>query len=231
MSPSRTERTAVLVDPHPLWLEAVEHALGRADVTVVGMTTSAEEGLELIEEHEPDVLVAEISTDDGAGEGISYLLRAREQQPELKIIVLSNSNDPQHIDAAFAAGAAGYVLKSAHPEDVALAIRQAFEHSIYLADARVSLVTNSGRQASDAASELTRRELEILQLVAEGHTNATLAKMLWVTEQTVKFHLSNIYRKLNVSNRTEASRWAQVHDLLGANDEQRPPALAAVAAN
>jgi DNA-binding CsgD family transcriptional regulator len=62
--------------------------------------------------------------------------------------------------------------------------------------------------------DLTRRELEILKLVAEGLSNAELARMLWVTEQTVKFHLSNIYRKLNVSNRTEASRWAQLHDLL-----------------
>jgi DNA-binding CsgD family transcriptional regulator len=67
---------------------------------------------------------------------------------------------------------------------------------------------------------LTRRELEILKLVAEGDSNAQLAKMLWVTEQTVKFHLSNIYRKLGVSNRTEASRWAQLHGLL---DQQ--PAL------
>ncbi len=226
MSPSRSERTAVLIDPHPLWLEAVEQVIGRAGVRVVGTTTSAEEALELIEEHSPDVLVAEISRDEGPGEGISYLIRAREIQPGLKMIVLSTSNDPQHIDAAFAAGAAGYVLKSAHPEDVALAIRQAFEHSIYLADSRVSAVSNGARPANDAASELTRRELEILQLVAEGHTNATLAKMLWVTEQTVKFHLSNIYRKLNVSNRTEASRWAQVNDLLAATEEPMPSALA-----
>ena len=56
---------------------------------------------------------------------------------------------------------------------------------------------------------MTRRELEILKLVAEGHSNAALARMLWVTEQTVKFHLSNVYRKLDVTNRTEASRWAQ----------------------
>ena len=61
---------------------------------------------------------------------------------------------------------------------------------------------------------LTRRELEILRLVAEGHSNSQLARMLWVTEQTVKFHLSNIYRKLGVANRTEASRWAQVNGLL-----------------
>jgi DNA-binding CsgD family transcriptional regulator len=79
----------------------------------------------------------------------------------------------------------------------------------------------------DEDPNLTRRELEILRLVAEGDSNAELARMLWVTEQTVKFHLSNIYRKLDVSNRTEASRWAQVHGLL----EARPtvtlePALA-----
>ena len=75
--------------------------------------------------------------------------------------------------------------------------------------------------------DLTRRELEILRLVAEGHSNAALAKMLWVTEQTVKFHLSNIYRKLDVSNRTEASRWAQLNDLLPA---ERAASIAGVAA-
>jgi DNA-binding CsgD family transcriptional regulator len=68
--------------------------------------------------------------------------------------------------------------------------------------------------ARAASHDLTRRELEILCLVAEGHSNSQLARMLWVTEQTVKFHLSNIYRKLGVANRTEASRWAQLNGLL-----------------
>ena len=72
---------------------------------------------------------------------------------------------------------------------------------------------------------LTRREREILQLAAAGRSNAELARRLWVTEQTVKFHLSNVYRKLNVSNRTEASRWAQLHGLLDA-----PPATSDVEA-
>ena len=72
--------------------------------------------------------------------------------------------------------------------------------------------------------DLTRRELEILQLVAEGHSNSQLAKMLWVTEQTIKFHLSNIYRKLDVSNRTEASRWAQLHGILPATRVGEPSA-------
>ena len=75
-------------------------------------------------------------------------------------------------------------------------------------------VTSIRQQAAQDQPGLTKRELEILQLVAEGHSNGELARMLWVTEQTVKFHLSNIYRKLDVANRTEASRWAQLHDLL-----------------
>ena len=66
---------------------------------------------------------------------------------------------------------------------------------------------------------LTRRELEILTLVAEGHTNTQMARMLWVTEQTVKFHLANVYRKLVVTNRTQAGRWAQLHGLLPSSTE------------
>jgi early secretory antigenic target protein ESAT-6 len=102
---------------------------------------------------------------------------------------------------------------TAASEDLASAIRQAFETSIY--HAGVKRRQSSGLIATDGpASGLTKREIEILRLVAEGYSNSQLAKMLWVTEQTVKFHLSNIYRKLDVANRTEASRWAQLHGLL-----------------
>ena len=98
-------------------------------------------------------------------------------------------------------------------DDLASAIRQAFDHSIYLARGHNGK-RQRARESIEEAWGLTRRELEILTLVAEGHSNAQLARMLWVTEQTVKFHLSNIYRKLNVANRTEASRWAQLHGIL-----------------
>jgi DNA-binding NarL/FixJ family response regulator len=133
--------------------------------------------------------------------------------------VLSAHHDTGHIDAALAAGASAYVLKTAHPDDVASAVRQAFDHSVFMSGA---FPTAPARAATESARRgtpggLTRRELEILKLVAEGHSNAALARMLWVTEQTVKFHLSNIYRKLDVSNRTEASRWAQLNGLLNAD--------------
>ena len=132
--------------------------------------------------------------------------------------MLSRHHDPAHIDAALAAGAAAYIVKTAHPDDVASAVRQAFDHSVYLPGGPLAVGEPLAPEAQPARAArpggLTRRELEILRLVAEGHSNSQLARMLWVTEQTVKFHLSNVYRKLGVANRTEASRWAQVNGLL-----------------
>jgi DNA-binding NarL/FixJ family response regulator len=107
------------------------------------------------------------------------------------------------------------VLKSAESEDIVLAARQVFEPTVAFAHS-VELSVGVAPTAALEASELTPREIEILQLVAEGHSNSKLARMLWVTEQTVKFHLSNIYRKLGVANRTQASRFAYAHGLVPA---------------
>ena len=116
---------------------------------------------------------------------------------------------------AMRAGAAAYVMKSAHPDDLAAAVRQVFGPSLFLADSWTPAQAPPREEQPTETWGLTRRELEILGLVAEGLSNAQVARTLWVTEQTVKFHLSNTYRKLGVSNRTEASRWAQLHGLLG----------------
>jgi DNA-binding NarL/FixJ family response regulator len=141
--------------------------------------------------------------------------------PTVRSVVVADDDDPEAIASAFAAGASVYCVKSAEQEDLASAIRQAFDRSIYIASGPVAEVSAEPAvlELESAALDLTRRELEILQLVAEGHSNSQLAGMLWVTEQTVKFHLSNIYRKLNVANRTEASRWAQLNGLL--SDQRR----------
>jgi len=198
-----------------LWLEAVEQVLERVAVEVVGKATSLEEATSMVDQHRPALIVAEIATAAGDTSGLAWLVETGERFPDIKMIVLSTSDDPAVISAALAAGVVVYVVKKAHPDDLAVAIRQAYEHSIYLP----GYEDGRGRVRAPERSEhpdLTRRELEILRLVAEGLSNAELAKLLWVTEQTVKFHLSNIYRKLNVSNRTEASRWAQLNGLLPA---------------
>jgi two-component system, NarL family, vancomycin resistance associated response regulator VraR len=206
-------RTAVLLDQHPLWLEAVEHVLSKIGIEVKGKATSPDHALALIEEHRPNLMVTGIDMGAAEMDGLECLALARERVPGLKVIVLSAYVEPRYVDEALAAGAEAYVVKTAHADDLASAIRQAFDHSIYLARGH-SAKREHTPEAIEESWGLTRRELEILMLVAEGHSNAQLARMLWVTEQTVKFHLSNIYRKLAVANRTEASRWAQVHGLL-----------------
>jgi DNA-binding NarL/FixJ family response regulator len=218
-----TPRSAVVLDPHPLWLDAVEHILERIHVAVVAKTTTAAAALEAVAEHDPDLLVAEILDEESGLRPLDCLRQALERRPALKIVVLSGEGTPDHISRAFAAGAAAYVVKTAQPDDLCAAVRQAFDHSVYF-PAGLPGATAGPAEADTAV--LTRRELEILQLVAEGHSNAQVGRLLWVTEQTVKFHLSNIYRKLDVANRTEASRWAQVRNLLpqpGSRDASSPP--------
>ncbi len=206
-------QSAVLLDRLPLWLEAVECVLERTGVRVVGKTTRPPRALDLIEQHRPDLFITCIEMEPGDMDGIACIRHACTRNPGLRAIVLSSHTE--YVDKALQAGAVAYVLKSAHPDDLSSAVRQAFRHSVYFASGQA--VAENWQPVADAAAlELTGREREILRLVAEGHSNAKLAKMLWVTEQTVKFHLSNVYRKLNVSNRTEASRWAQLHGLLPA---------------
>ena len=225
-----TQQSGVICDSHPMWLDAVEQVLRRIAIHVVGKTTSTTEALSMVEAHRPDILITELEGHSGDFSGLVLIERAKAAVPPVRPIVLSMHTDSRIIDAALVAGAAAYVVKTAHPEDLASAVRQAFSHSVYLAGRpAVMPVTAPAKPAIDAESQgLTRRELEILRLVAEGHSNAQLARMLWVTEQTVKFHLSNIYRKLDVANRTEASRWAQRHGLLDLRPSpELTPALAA----
>jgi two-component system, NarL family, response regulator DevR len=205
---SQTSVQAVLLDPHPIWLDAIENVLERVGVGVVAKTTSGAQAIGLVEELQPRLLTLEIDSLPGEPDGIAVLRGARAAAVNLRTIVLSRNHETRFVDAALAAGASAYIVKTAHPDDVAAAVRQAFDHSAY-----VPATQPPSRKKLPGG--LTRRELEILKLAAEGHSNVALARMLWVTEQTVKFHLSNVYRKLEVTNRTEAARWAQVNGLLG----------------
>jgi DNA-binding NarL/FixJ family response regulator len=213
------ERTAVLVDPHPLWLEAVERVFTKNGITVTGRAADFETGLALCQQLKPRILVAE-----PAGAGVGCIRDACARVPGLKAIALASADDPVQVQAAFAAGAAAYVVKTAHPDDVGVAVRQVFAPSLFMPGQAQANGAAAPVEPHPALEVLTPREREILRLVAEGHSNSQLARMLWVTEQTVKFHLSNIYRKLDVSNRTEASRWAQVHGLLA--DTPAPDSVA-----
>ena len=217
------DRTAVLLDPHPIWLDAVTRVLERVHVTVVGTSTTIPGALALLDRHDPDLLVTETNVGGGLPEGLACIREARLRHPGLRVVALAAGEVRADVEGALAAGAVAYVVKSAHPDDLASAIRQAFSHSVYLAQGhtpQAASVHAPEHPAAEPTAGLTKRELEILRLVSEGHSNAQLARMLWVTEQTVKFHLSNVYRKLDVANRTEAARWAQLQGLLGVQEQR-----------
>ena len=214
MQGSDGHRTAVLLDRHPLWLDAVEQlVLARIGIEVVGKTTSPETALTMLKTFEPDIFVTGLRMPRTGLDGLACVRAARDLLPTLKVIVLSAYDDESCVDRALAAGADAYIVKTARPDDIASAVRQAFEHSIHYAGGRNGISAPPPKTNGDTL-HLTRRELEILRLVAEGRTNSELARMLWVTEQTVKFHLVNVYRKLGVANRTEAARYAFEHGLV-----------------
>jgi DNA-binding NarL/FixJ family response regulator len=210
----RPSRTALVVDDDAGWLDAVEPILAAAGVELIGCTTSSRSTVALVRKLRPSLLVIGLRTPPGEPDGISLVGPALAVHDALKVIVASSTPAPADVDAAFHAGACAYVVRSAQPEDLAAAIRIAFSRTVFVGAGHGNGV--AAVPGSEPLGRLTSREREILQLVSEGHTNAELAHMLWVTEQTVKFHLSNIYRKLDVSNRTEASRWAQRAGLLAA---------------
>lgn len=205
-------RTAVLLDQHPLWLNALERILAHAGVTPVAKATTTTAALAALEEHRPDLFVLDVEMNGCNPDGLTCLRNALARQPALKVVVVSATDDSERIEAVLTGGAVAYVLKRAEPEDLASAIRQVFSRSLYLAGGEA--FTRQPSVEDIEAVGLTRREREILQLVSEGNTNGQVAKVLWVTEQTVKFHLANIFRKLDVTNRTQASRWAHAHGLV-----------------
>jgi DNA-binding NarL/FixJ family response regulator len=201
-------RRAILLDQYPLWHEAVELVLRRLEVDVVARHVDADEALSALRSETPDLLITDVDV-PGRADGPTFIRLARTRRPTLRIIVLTLAEDPERIQAALSAGADAYVLKAAHPDDLATAVRQSFTHSLYLAPPPAVA-------AAHDSSPLTAREVEILRLVAEGYSNRRLAELLSVSEPTVKFHLTNVYRKLGVGNRTETSRWAQRHGILAA---------------
>jgi DNA-binding NarL/FixJ family response regulator len=205
-------RSAVLVDPHPLWLDAVETALARVDVQVVAKATSLGTAARCVAESWPDVLLGETTYGDDAEAGLKWIEGVAAEFPATKIVVFSACTGDEHVAATLSRGADAYVLKSSAVEDLITAVRQLFQPSVFFRPA-----TTPRRRvdvSSVVAQALTRRELDILRLASEGHSNVRIARILWVTEQTVKFHLSNVYRKIGVGNRTEAGRWAQVNGVL-----------------
>ena len=204
----------IVADDHRLMLDAIRTALeGEAEIEIVGEAESGEKVVSLVGRLRPDVVLLDLRMPGMSG--FSVLDDLRQRHPDVKVVILSGVDEPQVIDAALRHGAEAYVLKHVEPRDLAATIRQAVENTVFhrVAEPAAALPSNSAK--------LSPKELTILRGIAAGSSNKELARELWVSEQTVKFHLTNIYRKLGVANRTEAARYAHAHRLADAHDADR----------
>jgi DNA-binding NarL/FixJ family response regulator len=199
----------LIADDHRLIVEGIRNALAAADdIEIVGEAVTGSQVLPLVRRTNPDVVLLDMRMP--GVDGLGCLDAIKKHCPKVTVVVLSVYNDAEHIEAAFRHGANGYIVKSVNPLDLPSAIRQALEGNVFHA---FGLPEQTEGSAVKAAG-LTERELAILKAVARGLSNQAIGKELWVTEQTVKFHLTNIYRKLSLANRTEAARYAYQHGLV-----------------
>jgi DNA-binding NarL/FixJ family response regulator len=196
----------VLLDEHPIWLDGLEGALVAAGVHVLAKVTCPQAALEVLGAEAPDGLVASLELPSSPFDGIACLRLAKERAPTLRVVALSAQHDAYHLKAALAAGADAYLPKTAKTGEITARIRECLGGAC-------GESTRARVLAAQFGPQLTMRELEMLHLVARGYTNAQIAKKLWVTKGTVKFHLVNAYRKLGVSNRTQAARYVFEHGL------------------
>jgi DNA-binding NarL/FixJ family response regulator len=142
-------------------------------------------------------------------DGLGCLEELAKHHPRVKVAMLSAVDDPQVMASAFRRGAISYILKSVNPDDLPGAIRQIVEGTV----THRSLAARTGAAPRIPPGGLSAKEVAVLAELCHGHTNKQIAATLWLSEQTVKFHLRNVYRKLGISSRTEALRYAYEHDL------------------
>jgi DNA-binding NarL/FixJ family response regulator len=198
----------LLADDHPLMIAAVRSALeSEKDFEIVGEATSGSQVMPLVSSARPDVVLIDLRLPEI--DGLTCLERISAKHPTVRVLLFSGVDDRAQIAVALERGACAYLVKSIHPGDLAAVIRQAVAGSFFCAAGLDKVAARSG--AHDAG--LSGREAEILCSVARGLSNRAIAKELWLSDQTVKFHLHNIYRKLNVANRTEAAKYAFDHGL------------------
>jgi two-component system, NarL family, response regulator LiaR len=204
----------LLADDHPLMFEAISLALeNEPDLEIVGCAETGSQVLPLVQQTQPDVVVLDLKMP--GVDGLKCLELIRERFPEVGTAVLSGIDSDETIEAALRAGANAFISKSVDPAALADALRRAatepVAEAIGLAARHVDSIVE--------ATGMTEREVAVLQALAQGQSNREIAQSLWLAEQTVKFHLTNIYRKLDVRGRTEAVHWAYHHGLPEAQAE------------
>jgi len=201
----------LIVDDHALVRDGLEKLLNATtDIRVLATAENGVTAVSLAREHRPDVVLMDLSMPGGGG--IEATRAIRSADPGVRVVVLTSFSDRERILEAVDAGAVGYLLKDAEPQELTQGIRAAARgEAPFAPKAALALVTD--RVGPQQAPTLTAREREVLSLVAEGLPNKLIARRLAISEKTVKAHLTSIFQRIGVSDRTQAALWAQRHEM------------------
>jgi len=198
----------LVADDHPLALAAIRAILdAEGDIEVVAEAASGSQVLPRVREYEPDLVVLDLNLP--GLDGLACLKRLQRDHATLPVVVCSGSADDDDVERVRAGGARAFVAKAGDPAELPRALRAA----AYGEPFRIYGHLDAVRRPSETLG-LSDRETTLLQTLARGLSNQEIGKELWITEQTVKFHLTNVYRKLGVENRTQATRVAYEHGLV-----------------
>jgi len=201
----------LLADDHPLFRDGVASLLAARDYRVLGQADNGAEAVKMADELQPDLILMDIRMPGLNGLAATRLIKA--SHPEMRIVILTVSEEDADLFEAIKSGAAGYLPKSLDSSQFFALLEAVMRGEVgltpVLADKILREFARSDRpETSDAPDELTPREVEVLELVAQGSTNAEIAQTLGVSENTVKFHMKNILQKLHVRNRAEVVAYA-----------------------
>ena len=197
----------LLVDDHAVVRHGLRNLLAtEVEIEVVGMAADGREAVELVRQYRPDVVLMDLAMPKLNGVEATRLISA--EHPEVRVVVLTSFGDEARIAAALDAGAQGYLLKHAEPETLIDAVRSVHAGLAPL-DPRAGRVLLDRQGRRQGRVELSYREREVLELVTEGMANKQIARRLGISERTVKAHLTNIFQRIGVTDRTQAALWAR----------------------
>ncbi|MCM3662840.1 response regulator transcription factor [Mesobacillus subterraneus] len=190
-------------------------------IEIIGEASNGKEAVELARKLNPDLILMDLIMPEMDGIQATKLIKGA--QPEIKIMMLTSFSDQEHVIPAIEAGASGYQLKDIQPDELVKSIKRIMAGENQLHPKATSLVlkhlSSNNRQERKAIDDLTKRELEVLKEIASGKSNKEIAATLYITEKTVKTHVSNVLAKLELADRTQAALYAVRNRLV----EQEPP--------